>query len=261
MGESRPLADAIERGLRAAGTPERAAGAKRYLRSELDFLGVVTPRFRAEVGAALRLHGPIDAPELRAVVAELWARPVFELRAAAVELLERHPMLLEPQDLATIERMLRDSGTWALVDWLATRVAAPLFERRPELAGELDRWAADTEFWVRRAALLALLPPLRRGRGDFERFGRYADAMIDESEFFIRKAIGWVLREVGKRRPELVEAWLLPRAARASGLTVREAVKYLPADRGKTLLDARHGAALPHRPARSQQPGRVGRRR
>lgn len=255
MGESRRLAAAIERALRVAGTSERAAGAKRYLKSNLEFLGVATPRFRAEVGAALRLFGAIDAPELRAVVAELWARPVFELRAASVEMLERHPLLLEPQDLATIERMIRESGTWALVDWLATRVAAPLFERLPELAGELDRWAADADFWVRRAALLALLPPLRRGRGDFERFGRYADPMIDESEFFIRKAIGWVLREVGKRRPELVETWLLPRAARASGLTVREAVKYLPADRGKTLLDTRRGAAPPHRRRVRSSPG------
>ena len=261
MGERRRLADAIERGLRAAGTPERATGAKRYLKSNLEFFGVATPRFRAEVGAALRLHGPVAAPELRAVVAELWARPVFELRAASVEMLERHPLLLEPQDLATIERMLRESGTWALVDWLATRVAAPLVERQPELLGEIDRWAADQDFWVRRAALLALLPPLRRGRGEFERFGRYADAMLEENEFFIRKALGWVLREVGKRRPELVENWLRPRAARASGLTVREAVKYLPTDCGRTLLEARRGAARPQRPARVKPPGRVRRRR
>jgi 3-methyladenine DNA glycosylase AlkD len=261
MSERRQLAEAIERGLRAAGTPERAVGAKRYLKSALEFLGVATPRFRVEVGAALRLYGPIDGPALRAVVADLWGRPVFELRAAAVELLDRHPRLLEPQDLATIERLLRESGTWALVDWLATRVAAPLVERQPELAGELDRWAADDDFWVRRAAMLALLTALRRGEGDFARFGRYADAMLEEREFFIRKAIGWVLREVGKRRPELVEAWLRPRTARASGLTVREAVKHLPADRGRTLLEARRGVARPGGPAGTQAAGGGGRRR
>jgi 3-methyladenine DNA glycosylase AlkD len=61
-----------------------------------------------------------------------------------------------------------------------------------------------------------------------ETFARYADGMLSEREFFIRKAIGWVLRETGKKRPELVAAWLAPRAHRASGLTVREAVKYLP---------------------------------
>jgi 3-methyladenine DNA glycosylase AlkD len=52
--------------------------------------------------------------------------------------------------------------------------------------------------------------------------------MLDEKEFFIRKAIGWVLREVGKRRPDEVVAWLAPRTHRASGVTMREAVRYLP---------------------------------
>src|SRR5207253_1598897 len=63
--------------------------------------------------------------------------------------------------------------------------------------------------------------------GDFRRFARYAERMLEEREFFIRKSIGWVLRETGKPQPDTVFAWLLPRAARASGVTVREAVKYL----------------------------------
>jgi 3-methyladenine DNA glycosylase AlkD len=60
--------------------------------------------------------------------------------------------------------------------------------------------------------------------------------MLDEREFFIRKAIGWVLRETGRKRPELVSEWLLPRAARASGVTVREAVKHLPEREREEIL-------------------------
>jgi 3-methyladenine DNA glycosylase AlkD len=71
-----------------------------------------------------------------------------------------------------------------------------------------------------------------------DRFGRYADAMLDEREFFIRKAIGWVLRETGKIRPDEVFAWLLPRAARASGVTIREAVKYLTPEHREALRRA-----------------------
>ena len=92
----------------------------------------------------------------------------------------------------------------------------------------LDRWAVDDDFWIRRG------PPssrcssrCARGDGDFDRFSRYADAMLDEQEFFIRKAIGWVLRDTARKRPDLVYDWLLPRAARASGVTIREAVKPL----------------------------------
>jgi len=76
-------------------------------------------------------------------------------------------------------------------------------------------------------------------KSDPERFFGYADAMPDEREFFIRKAIGWVLRDTAKRRPDLVFEWLLPRAARASGVTVREAVKPLPGDQRAAILAAR----------------------
>jgi 3-methyladenine DNA glycosylase AlkD len=62
--------------------------------------------------------------------------------------------------------------------------------------------------------------------------------MLAEKEFFIRKAIGWILRETAKRRPELVVGWLAPRTHRASGVTMREAVKPLPADVREQLLAA-----------------------
>ena len=78
--------------------------------------------------------------------------------------------------------------------------------------------------------------PLRQGGGDFARFGRYADAMLEEKEFFIRKAIGWVLRETAKQNPAIVIAWLLPRKTRASGLTLREACKNLPAEEKRKIL-------------------------
>jgi hypothetical protein len=90
-----------------------------------------------------------------------------------------------------------------------------------------------------RAALLALPGPLRRGEGDFARFTRYADAMLEDKEFFVRKAIGWVLRETARKRPGLVCTWLLPRAARASGVTIREAIKPLSEQQRAAVLAAR----------------------
>ena len=235
---ARDIAAVIERGLRAAGEPARAVGEKRYLKSDLTFHGASKPKLRAVVAATLAEHDPLGRRRLLAVARALWRRPVFECRGAAADLLERHTGLLAAADAALLERFVRESRTWALVDWLAIPVAGPLVEREPALGPTLDRWAADHDFWVRRAALIALLPPLRRGAGDFARFGRYADAMLDEREFFIRKAIGWVLRETAKRRPALVADWLLPRAGRASGVTLREAVKYLPApDRARILAE------------------------
>ena len=81
--------------------------------------------------------------------------------------------------------------------------------------------------------------PLRRGGGDFERFARYADTMLGDKEFFVRKAIGWVLRDTARKRPDLVYAWLLPRAARASSVTLREATKPLSESQRASVLAAR----------------------
>jgi len=231
-------AAAIESDLRALGTPARAASEKAYLKSDLEFTGTPVPATRAVIRSWCRARPGLTRRELVAVTRALWARPVFECRMAAVELLDAKAGLLGAGDAVLVEQMLRTARTWALVDGLAEHVMGGLTERCPELTATLDRWACADDFWLRRSAMLALLRPLRRGAGDFERFSRYADQMLEEKEFFIRKAIGWVLRETAKRRPELVAAWLAPRAHRASGVTMREAVKPLPADVRERLLAA-----------------------
>jgi 3-methyladenine DNA glycosylase AlkD len=87
--------------------------------------------------------------------------------------------------------------------------------------------------------LLVLLPGVKTGNPDLVRFTRYADPMLEEKEFFVRKAIGWVLRETARKRPGLVCTWLLPRAARASGVTIREAIKPLSEQQRAAVLAAR----------------------
>jgi 3-methyladenine DNA glycosylase AlkD len=231
----------IERRLRELGEAERAFSDKAYLKIDLEFAGVTVPRTRAAVKDWTREQSGggagLDRDRLTAVAAALWESSLYESRLAAEILLENNARLLEPADIGLIEHLLRNSGTWALVDGLAPNVAGDLAERYPaDIGPVLDRWSQDQDCWLRRSALLAPLRPLRRGGGDFDRFAGYADAMLEEKEFFIRKAIGWVLRETAKKRPELVADWLAPRVHRASGVTVREAVKPLPAATRELLL-------------------------
>ena len=221
-------AAAIEVAIRAAGDPRRAVSERAYLKSDREFCGASAPAVRQIVRAWCAARPALERDRLLAVTAWLWDRPLFESRRAAVDLLRARPALLQPADAGLIEAMLRDSGTWALVDDLSGHVMGGLTEAYPELTAVLDRWSRDADFWLRRSAMLALLGPLRRGDGDFARFSRYADAMLAEREFFIRKAIGWVLRDTARRRPGLVAEWLAPRVHLASGVTVREAVKPLP---------------------------------
>jgi 3-methyladenine DNA glycosylase AlkD len=231
-------ADRLERAMAAIGTPERAVHEKRYLKSDLTFLGATVWQIRAEVKAMARDQPALDRRGLVALARALWSAPIFERRMAATVLLELRTDLLDAGDLPFIETLLRESHTWALVDGMAVNVVGAVLATDPDpTIRVLDRWSTDDDFWIRRAALLAWLRPLRGG-APLDRFLRYADAMLDEKEFFIRKAIGWVLREVGKRRPAEVSSWLQPRAAHASGVTMREAVKYLPEADRERLMDA-----------------------
>jgi len=229
------LADLITDELRAVARPERAEQEKRYLKSDLHFLGASVWEIRRVVQAFIK-ETPLTHDRLTALVEALWAEPIHERRMAAVALLELHPTLLSPADLPLVERLLRESRTWALVDGLAADVVGGILAgSREQVTPVLDRWASDPDFWIRRSSLLGELRPLRAG-ADLAPYLRRADAMLDEKEFFIRKAIGWVLREVGKRRPDEVAAWLGPRTHRASGVTMREAVRYLPAaDEGRLM--------------------------
>ena len=231
----RQTARQIERRLRRLGTPERAAGEKRYLKSDLRFLGATLGDIRRTVKPVARNEG-LGHEQLVALAQELWEEAVFDTRMAAALLLELRAADLGPRDLDLIERLIRDSRTWALVDVLAAAVVGEIALRH-RVKRRLDTWARDDDFWVRRSSLLAELRPLRADR-PFEPFARRADSMLEEREFFIRKAIGWVLREMSKKRPDEVYRWIAPRTHRASGVTMREVVKHLAPDRAERLLRA-----------------------
>lgn len=237
-------ADLIETRLRACGTAARAAGSRAYLKSTLEFTGTDVPSLRRELKAWQRGHAERSVAAHFRLVDALWSRGVFELRLFAAEWLVLEAERLTARHLVRLERLLRQAHTWALVDVLAPRVVGSLLEREPEAVGPvLDRWAGDDDFWLRRSALLALLPPMRRGDGDWRRFTRYAGALAADREFFVRKAIGWVLREAAPRRPEQVIAFLEPRLDVLSGVTWREAVRKLPAPARRALERQRAAAA------------------
>ncbi|WP_396446683.1 DNA alkylation repair protein [Actinomadura sp.] len=224
--------------LRAQGDPARAEGEKRYLKSEFAHIGVPVPAVRKAAVAAVKA-GPAREELLRLAQA-LWdvsdgGRPVHEARMAAIEVLVKRVALLEPRDVETAERLVRDSASWVYVDNIAERIVGALVVWYPDLATVLDAWVGDPYMWIRRTAVLALLPGVRTGDPDLERISRYGDALLGEREFFIRKALGWVLRELSKKDPAWVVRWVEPRLDAISGVTLREAVRRLPADEAARL--------------------------
>ncbi|MEV4006981.1 DNA alkylation repair protein [Actinomadura sp. NPDC049753] len=227
--------------LRAQADPVRAEGEKRYLKSDLAHIGVTVPALRKVALSAVKSMPTRE--ELVALAVTLWdvadeGRPVHEARMAAIEVLMKRAALLEPRDVGLAERLVRDSASWVYVDQLAEKVVGALVVRNPDLGTVLDVWVTDPYMWVRRTAMLALLGGVRAGDPDLDRIGRYGDALIGEREFFIRKALGWVLRELSKKDPEWVAAWVEPRVGAMSGVTLREAVRRLPPEAATRLKPA-----------------------
>lgn len=210
------------------GSRTRAVAEKRYMKSELSFHGVGIPQIRAACSEFLR-HETLDHERLVATASALFAGPFHDERCAAIDLLERRRALLSTKDVPWLVSLVRASPGWAHVDWLAAKVIGPLVQDTPRMKRWLEAWARDEDLWVRRTALLAQLVALRGGAGDFALFESIAAPMLPEREFFIRKAIGWVLRETAKKRPALVRAFLARHGEAMSGLTRREAEKGLRA--------------------------------
>ncbi|MEO8503128.1 MAG: DNA alkylation repair protein [Acidobacteriota bacterium] len=225
--------------LRSLGSPERADSEKRYLKSALVFRGVDVPTVRREARTWVKAHPEATRMELMGLARAMWRKDVHELRSLALEILRLRREVLESADAKTIEWMLRRAKTWAHVDFIAPHLLAELVERDAKLLRVLDRFACDGDFWIQRSALLALLPSLAREDRHWPRFERYADRLLEAREFFLRKAIGWVLREVAKRDPRRVERYVEARLDRMSGVTLREALRRLPERSRKRLMSRR----------------------
>ncbi len=232
-------ADQLTDDLRQNASTERAVNEKQYLKSELHHLGVNVPTIRKTARKFAMERKGISKPELVSLTNEFWDRGVYELRKLAVNILAARVEVFDEGDVDFAEGLLRRSHTWALIDDFAMNVVAPMLSSATDAERIRSRWSEDDDFWVRRTAMLALLPRLRRDIDGWAEFVGYADAMLDEEEFFIRKSIGWVLREVSKHSPDLVYEWLEPRAKIASAVTMREAIKYLSEDQQQHLKELR----------------------
>ena len=210
------------------GTAERAAAQKGYLKSDLDFFGVSVPVVRAALKRERKENPLSSRSELLKTAVGCFDFSYFEMQLFGVLLLGQNSNLLEVEDLEVLADLVRKCETWALVDPLSKPGEELVDRGMPGVGPILDAWSTDENFWIRRYSLLVLMRGLVRDDEYWERFVGYADSMIEEREFFIRKAIGWTLREVSKVRPEQVAVYVRHHMPVISGVTFREAVKYLP---------------------------------
>lgn len=205
--------------------PDRAVEMRRYMRDRFPFLGVASPqrrRAQRDWMAGLRT-APID--DVIAAAQACWREPEREFQYAAADLLKRHAKRVEPRHLPVVRRLIEQGAWWDVVDVLAPHVVGSLVERHPELVAEMDRWVLDDDMWVVRSAILHQLT--YGDRTDADRLFRYCEQQAGHPDFFVRKAIGWALRQYARVAPDAVRGWVADHEPELSKLSVREATKHL----------------------------------
>ena len=224
-----PFPDDLPQRVRDAFEPERdadaAIGMTRYMRGLFPFLGIPSPR-RRELQRDLLNGLERPSPEvLLSTATTLWEFPEREYQYVATDLLSRHAAALRPQDLATVRELIVSKSWWDTVDALAAHVVGTMVGRHPELRSAMDRWISDDNLWIARTALLHQL----RFKTDTDavRLFRYCELQSSHTDFFIRKAIGWALREYSKTDAEAVRSFVASHASALSPLSQREALLWL----------------------------------
>ncbi|MDE1713730.1 DNA alkylation repair protein (plasmid) [Chromobacterium amazonense] len=211
--------DALRAQLTAAADPARAPAMRAYMRGQFDFLGVAAPARRKAAGPWIQSQDAAGADGWLELANALWRQPEREFKYVSVDLQARHAAELPA---AALPRLLVTAKSWwDTVDGLAAWVIGGLVRGRRELQTEMDTLAGDGGFWLRRVAILHQLYWKRET--DAGRLFRYCSANAADPEFFIRKAIGWALREYAYTDAEAVRGFVA--SAALSPLSRREALK------------------------------------
>jgi 3-methyladenine DNA glycosylase AlkD len=214
---------AVRSGLAAQADAARAASMRAYMRDQFPFLGVPGPAQKAVFRVAATAAGRPNAPaDVLAAAATLWGDDARECQYAACWALERWAKLLTPADLDVVRTLIETKSWWDTVDALAADVVGAIVGRSPHAAAVMDVWIGDANLWVARTALLHQLR--FRERTDTDRLFAYCLRQAGHPDFFIRKAIGWALRQYSWTDPDAVERFVAEHGDVLSPLSKREAL-------------------------------------
>ena len=202
---------------------QKAAPMKAYMKDHFEFLGIKTPERNTLLREFWKQTGMPEDNQLEAVVRELWSLPEREYQYAAMALLDKYKKRIKPDSIILTEFLITEKSWWDTVDLLAGHHAgaylAAFPEKRPEL---VRRWLDSDNIWLQRTAILFQLK--YKKQTDTALLFSIIEELQESKEFFIRKAIGWALREYAKTDSECVVSFVHSHAL--SPLSVREALKH-----------------------------------
>jgi 3-methyladenine DNA glycosylase AlkD len=224
-----PLVEAVRHRLAAAADPDKAAPMQAYMKSEMPFRGVQSPGVKQICREVFAAHPIDDRRGWEATVRVLWDDATHREERYAAIALTGHRLYRrwqDPEALALYDHLTVTGAWWDFVDEVAVRRVGPILRSaRESVAPTLLAWAGDDDLWRRRVAILAQVGA--RDQTDTSLLAACLEPSLGRVEFFLRKGIGWALREYAKTDPEWVRSYVERHHAQLAPLSRREALKHL----------------------------------
>lgn len=212
----------LETSLREIANPKQATPMAAYMKNQFPFLGIKTPERRKRCRSFFKeyRHEGIDWE----FVDTMWQLPEREFQYVAIDYLTSKKKDLTNEHLPKLKQLIQTKSWWDSVDNLDTLVGE-IVAKNPKAKATMLAWSQDEDFWLRRIAIDHQL--LRKGDTDTELLEQILVNNLNQTEFFINKAIGWSLRDYSKTNPSWVRDFLNKYGEELAPLSIREASKYL----------------------------------
>lgn len=204
--------------------PKNAVPMKRYMKDQFEFFGIQSKQRRDLQKELMKKENLPSLDQIEGIIKELWALPQREFQYFGMELLEKYVHKVDKEIVTLFEYMILNKSWWDTVDMIAARLVGPVFRRYNELiVPYTEKWMYYGNMWLQRSAVLFQLK--YKKDTDTELLFNYIQALADSKEFFIQKAIGWVLREYSKTDPKAVIQFV--KSTQLAPLSRREALKVI----------------------------------
>jgi len=216
--------DNLATDLRAAANPLKAPQMEAYMKGHFVFLGLTSPERKALQKPLMRVARHAEADEVLDVADRCWAEDAREFQYVGSELLRARAKTFDAVDLVRLHGLIVNKPWWDTIDTLAAHPVGTLVRQFGQLGTTMDSWIDDPNMWVARTAILHQLR--YKNQVNQDRLFGYVTKRASDTEFFIRKALGWALRSYARDQPDAVFSFVKEHKDQLSGLTRREALKH-----------------------------------
>jgi len=209
---------------------EKAIKMAAYMKDKFPFLGIQSP-LRIELSKLIHKDvSQLNISEIEYLVNQLWSLPEREYQYLAIAILDKNKSRLTPSHIEFVLDLIKSKSWWDSIDTLVPNIVAWLLREYPELIDEyVPSWIVSENIWINRTAILFQLK--YKKDTDFELQKEIIDSLKNKKEFFVKKAIGWSLREYSKMEPKIVEEYI--KNANLQPLSEKEGMKFIV----KTKID------------------------